>query len=336
MNFSEIVGHEYTINLLSNLAGSENIPHSFLFTGHAGIGKSSVAILFASLLNCISPDAGYPCGECKSCIRMRNNNHPDFIFIELPEGKKIIPRDKIVELRHAMRFAPAAGKYRISIIKNAQYMNEEASNAFLKTLEEPPAGNILILTATAPRDLPPTIVSRCQQLAFQLVPDEGIIQWLVKKFQTPLEEAALISKKAEGRPGRAADLIKANYYEKYRNWLDHIIDIKSITPDKILDMAASLDKSADDDGEVNDIFLAWEEWFRDILSVKISKDTEIIYDDIYADSVKTHANLYSIKNLTEKILLIDNARKELDGSRNSKLVIQNLLFRLQDDTKIPY
>lgn len=335
MNSSEIVGHKYTISLLSRLVGRKNIPHSFLFTGHAGIGKSTVAILFASTLNCISPNAGYPCGECTSCIRMRNGNHPDFVFIEPRDGKKFITIDKIRELKHNMRFPPAAGKYRISIIKNAQYMNEEASNAFLKTLEEPPAGNILILTATDPRDLPPTIVSRCQRLAFQLISDEELIQWLIKKFQIPLKEAALISKKAEGCPGRAADIIKTDQHKKHQNWLDHIIDIKNIPPNGILDMAISLANSASENREIEDIFLDWEEWFRDILYVKINKDTERVGED-YTDSIKNHINLYSIKNLTEKILLIDNARKELDGNKNSpQLVIQNLLFRLQDDITMP-
>jgi len=337
MNSFEIVGHSYTISLLSKLAKRKNIPHSFLFTGHAGIGKSTVAALFATVLNCISTNTDYPCGECVSCIRMHNNNHPDFIFIEPSEGKnKVIPIDRIRELKHAMKYAPAAGKYRITIIKNAKYMNTEASNAFLKTLEEPPAGNILILTATDPADLLPTIVSRCQRLAFQLVPDEEIIQWLLKKFQIPLEEAIFIAKKAEGCPGRAVDLIKANYYKKHQSWLDYIINIKDITPDNILDMAESLASSTYEDGEVNDIFLSWEEWFRDILSVKINKDTEKNYDNIYPDSMKNHAIFYSFKDLTEKILLIDNARKELDGNRNSKLVIQNLLFRLQDDTRVSY
>ena len=337
MNSLEIVGHKYTISLLLRLAGRKNIPHSFLFTGHTGIGKSAVATLFASALNCASTNNGYPCGKCISCLRMSNNSHPDFIFIKPSEEKnKIIKIDTIRELIHTMRFAPAAGKYRIFILKNVQYMNMEASNAFLKTLEKPNAGNILILTATDLDDLLPTIASRCQRLAFQPISCEELALWLTKKFQISLKEAELISKKSEGSPSRAISLIETSQHKKHQNWLESIINIKNISPTSILDMAESFISSAYENRDVDNILLGWEEWFRDILSAKTSKDMANFYDNIYIDSIETHAKLYSVKDLTEKILLIDNARRELDGNRNSKLVIQNLLFRLQNDNRIPY
>ena len=165
------------IDFLKQVIAREKIPHAYLFVGVPGIGKTTAAIALAQILNCENPDNGEGCGRCRSCRQIKSGNFPELVFIEA-EGR-YIKIEQIRDLDHVLGFKPLVGKYRVSVIRQAETMTEEAANACLKTLEEPPPGNMLVLTVTDPRDLLPTIVSRCQKVAFRPIPAHLIKKWLV-------------------------------------------------------------------------------------------------------------------------------------------------------------
>ena len=173
-------------------------------------------------MNCRVSGGVEGCGRCPACRQMLSGNSPDF-FSLAPDGQNV-RIEQIRELNRQLAFAPVE-RFRISVIRNAETMTGEAANAFLKTLEEPPSGNILILNTTEPIDLLPTIVSRCQRLSFQPVPLEEVCGWLVDTKGLPEPEARIIAHISQGSPGLAVEMLKMDFREKRREWISHLLAI---------------------------------------------------------------------------------------------------------------
>jgi len=133
--FNEIIGQEKAIVYLKRVMANDKIASAYLFTGAQGIGKTTTALAFALSLNCSNPVDGDGCNKCSSCKRMINGNHPDLIIIEPDQDKNVIRIDQIREINRHLAFSPALGRYRILILDPAEKMNDEAANAFLKTLK---------------------------------------------------------------------------------------------------------------------------------------------------------------------------------------------------------
>lgn len=164
---SEVVGQEYLkVTLTNQLAGGQ-IGHAYLFSGPKGTGKTTVARIVAKSVNCLSSKDGTPCGKCDNCASFENGQMIDLIEIDAASNRSI---DNIRELISKIALAPSVGKYKIYVIDEAHQLTKDASNALLKTLEEPPSHAIFVLATTEPEKLLPTIVSRCQHFEFRYVP----------------------------------------------------------------------------------------------------------------------------------------------------------------------
>jgi len=174
--FESIIGQRRAIGLLTRMVEKDRVPHALLLTGIDGIGKQTAAKAMAMAMNCLTPRGALACRECASCRKMLSGNHPDLIIVE-PSGV-FIKIDQIRTLQKRLMFAPIQGGRRSVIVNDAHTMNAEASNAMLKTLEEPPDNTHLVLTAQQTSDLLPTIVSRCQHVGFEPLSPESIAQRL--------------------------------------------------------------------------------------------------------------------------------------------------------------
>jgi DNA polymerase III subunit gamma/tau len=175
--FSDVIGQEHVTRTLQNAIGQERIAHGYIFSGHRGIGKTTVARILAMALNCRS-SAGpvpEPCGICESCTEIRAGNSVDVIEIDAATNRGI---DEIRELRDAARYRPARDRFKIYILDEAHQITDAAFNALLKTLEEPPSHIIFMMATTQPEDIPQTIRSRCQHFNFRAVRFEDILQQL--------------------------------------------------------------------------------------------------------------------------------------------------------------
>src|SRR5436189_3581568 len=172
--FSEVIGQDHVTRTLKNAIEQQRIALGYIFSGHRGIGKTTIARILAMALNCRSADkpVAEPCGICESCTEIRAGNAVDVIEIDAATNRGI---DEIRELREAARYRPARDRFKIYILDEAHQITDAAFNALLKTLEEPPGHVIFMMATTQPEDIPQTIRSRCQHFSFRAVGFEEIV-----------------------------------------------------------------------------------------------------------------------------------------------------------------
>jgi DNA polymerase-3 subunit gamma/tau len=179
--FADVAGQEHVTRTLLNALEQGRIAHGYIFSGHRGIGKTTIARILAQALNCRTAvgDAQRPtqepCGECDSCTEIRAGNSVDVLEIDAATNRGI---DEVRELREAARYRPARDKYKIWILDEAHQITDAAFNALLKTLEEPPDHVIFMMATTQPEDIPQTIRSRCQHFSFHAVKYDDILAQL--------------------------------------------------------------------------------------------------------------------------------------------------------------
>ena len=173
--FRELVGQEHVSATLQQAVQLGRVAHSLLFCGPRGTGKTSTARVLAKAVNCLSPQDGDPCNDCARCQAVNEGRFMDLIELDAASNRGI---DEVRNIRDRVNLAAAEGGYKVYIIDEAHMLTEHASNAFLKTLEEPPAHAIFILCTTDPQKILPTIISRCQRFDFRRLTSDAIIERL--------------------------------------------------------------------------------------------------------------------------------------------------------------
>ncbi len=204
MPFAGVLGHSRPLGLLAGSIARGTLPPSLLFTGPEGVGKRLAAQAVAEALNCLSPRGRDACGSCAACRRIARGSHPDVLAIEPPE----VGSTKIEVVRPAIAAAayrPFEGRCRVVIVNDADRLTEDAANALLKSLEEPPGGTVFILVTARAEVLPPTVRSRCSQLRFGRLSASDVARFLIERQGLEAEEAHAVAAVADGRPGRALD-----------------------------------------------------------------------------------------------------------------------------------
>lgn len=198
-NFDEVVGQQPIIQTLKNAIVQNRIAHAYLFCGPRGTGKTSIAKIFAKMLNC-EDESNKPCGKCTNCKMVQNGSHPDIIEIDAASNNGV---DEVRNLIDKVKYAPMQGKYKVYIIDEVHMMTTGAFNALLKTIEEPPAHVVFILATTEPNKVIPTIISRCQRFDFNKVSQKDIEKRLSivckeEKIEIDPEAISLIAQLADG------------------------------------------------------------------------------------------------------------------------------------------
>jgi DNA polymerase-3 subunit gamma/tau len=208
--FGDLVGQRHVTETLSNAINNNRVAHAYIFSGARGVGKTTAARILAKALNCAKGPTAEPCGECDSCTEIAAGSSLDVIEIDAASNRGI---DQIRELREMVRYAPAASRSKVVILDEAHMLTGEASNALLKTLEEPPDRVIFVMATTQPEDLADTIRSRSQHFHFRALTFAeitGRLEEIAKKENLKIEAGALavIARMAEGSLRDALSLLE--------------------------------------------------------------------------------------------------------------------------------
>jgi DNA polymerase-3 subunit delta' len=225
MSWQRIRGHDLQIAAFERVVQRGRLAHAYLFVGAAGIGKRLFADELARALLCEAPDRQRleACDRCPSCIQVAAGTHPDFFVIGRPEDKNVLPVEVVRdELCKSLSLKSARGKGKVAIIDDADYFNEESANCFLKTLEEPPPGSVLLLIGTSPSLQLPTILSRCQLIHFRPLPIADVALLLKQHGVDDAQWAEKLARLAGGSPGQAIALSDKALWEFRRILIDSL------------------------------------------------------------------------------------------------------------------
>jgi len=207
--FAQLAGQEHVVKALSNALAQNRLHHAYLFTGTRGVGKTTIARIFAKSLNCVSGITATPCGECSACKEIDSGRFVDLIELDAASNTQV---DNMRELLESALYAPTSGRFKVYIIDEVHMLSKSAFNAMLKTLEEPPGHVKFILATTDPQKIPVTVLSRCLQFNLKQLPPALIathLQYVLEQEQVSFEPAAvnLIARAAQGSMRDALSLM---------------------------------------------------------------------------------------------------------------------------------
>jgi len=314
----QIYGQKQAKELVSRSLAANRLAHAYLFKGPGGVGKQLFARTLAAAINCTENDGLKSCGHCGSCRKMEAGTHPDFLLVSPEKGA--IKIAQIRELIKKLSFAPYEATTRVVLVEDVHSMRQEAANSLLKTLEEPPKNNILILTADSAGNILQTILSRCQTIPFYPLSTEETAKILQEHVEIDQQTAQLLARLGEGSPGKALLLNELDLLSLRETLIVFLADSSSsrdLKTGRLLLMAESM---AALKGELPHFLGLLRLWLRDSLVALYG------CDEAAQSSVKRKE--WNSKQYFAKLEAIDCAEKELSRNCNRTLVCEVLLFRL--------
>jgi DNA polymerase-3 subunit delta' len=332
MIFKDILGQEQVVGFLKRALQKDRMPHALLFIGNEGVGKGSTALALAQALNCENrqPDQD-ACGQCSSCRLFETGNHPDFWQIS-PEGESVQPQikiDQIRELRRQVGFHPLAGNWRVVLLKPAETLNEAAANAFLKTLEEPPAGNLFILTAIGDRDLLPTIVSRCRRLTFGAIPQSILIQELQHRKGLSPEQASLVAAIHYGSLGRALAEELPDLLAKRDQVANELEVLQKGAIGEVLQWAADKGKKTTN---LDSFIVLARLWYRDLLALTCQAPAgQLVNQDRLAELVRQQQQMRG-SLILERLEALSSLQRQLRTNLNIELTLNHFSLEWRQES----
>jgi DNA polymerase-3 subunit delta' len=324
MSFHDIYGHEKQIGILQKALTQKRIGHVYLFSGIPAIGKKTLAGEFAKALNCEKEDALHDsCGECLSCRKIKQGSHPDVFSVEA-EGQ-FIRINAIREIQEQMKFKPLEARWRVFVIDNADKMNDQAANALLKTLEEPPPANILILVTARPYSMPSTIISRCRHMRFNPLSNAAVAQYLIDRMGLERHKALLLAGLSGGSFGQAVELNKDDIIS-YRTGLLKLLSItQKNDPFSLINFASFLGEEKKGIKQGLNIL---NTFFRDVLVFKETRKIDMLVNQDSSSFISTHATRLSGEQILQNIALVERAGETIEQNVNKSLTLETMAFKL--------
>lgn len=325
--FKQIIGHEQIIGHMQNAIRQKKISHAYLLCGESGSGKRLVAEAFAKAVLC--EEGGIEaCGKCKSCKQAESGNHPD-IRVVVREKATLGVKEIREQVTADVQIKPYSSEYKIYLIDEAEKMTEEAQNALLKTIEEPPEYAVFLLMVDRQELLLSTVLSRCVLLPFYPVATGKIKQFLMEEKGVPdylAESAAVFS---GGLVGRAVQYTESEAFTEQREEVLHLVKyVDQMTMAEVMENVKLLASKKDAAMEYLDMILLW---YRDVLMYKATKDINALMFANEPEAVADQAKKRSFENLQGIVEALEQVKQRLKSNVNFETALELLLLYMKED-----
>lgn len=328
LKFGEILGHEQIKEHFQKAIESHKVSHAYILTGEAGMGRKSLANAFALTLLC-EKGKSEPCMECHACKQVLSGNHPDLIYVTHEKPASIGVDDIREQINDTVAVRPYSSYYKVYIVDEAEKMTQQAQNALLKTIEEPPSYAIIILLTTNQEAFLPTILSRCVQLKLKPLKDFVVKSYLTESMKIPEVDADVYAAFARGNLGKAITIASSeDFKEMHQEILNLLKHIKEMDISELIDY---IQKLKDDHMDIYECLDFMQMWYRDVLLYKVTKDINLL---IFKDEYRTINEISKNSGYDgmERILeAIDKARVRLEANVNTELVLELMLLVMKEN-----
>jgi len=316
MSFSAIMGQEKALGLLKTYIDSSSLEGGYLFSGPEGVGKKMAALALAKKLNCLESQED-SCGHCSSCLKIKNNQHPDVHIISSEDP--LLKIDAIRHLQKEINLKAYEGAYKVFIIDNAHTLTSEAANSLLKILEEPPKKSLIILISDKPKLFFKTVISRCKIIKFFPLKREELEVILRKDYKLDNTFAHFLAYFSDGSLGRSLKLMDEDIMNKRNHLIDRFVLATNPSAESL-----SLKSRVD----VRDYLNLLSTWFRDIYLLKAGlPEREVINSDRSRELLRG-ATSFSFSELDAILGSITQAVSYLEMNVNTRLLMHNLGMEL--------
>lgn len=326
--FRDIIGHEQIIEHFQNAITLDKISHAYILNGPDKSGKMMLAEAFATALQCEKKGAE-GCMECHSCKQAASHNQPDIIYLTHEKINTISVDDIRKQINQDIITKPYAGPYKIYIVDEAEKMNQQAQNALLKTIEEPPAYAVIILLTTNADSFLPTILSRCIRLNIKPVDDVKIRAFLMSKYQIPDYQADISVAFAQGNVGKAIQLSTSEHFNELK---DSAVQLaKRIKSVDVYELGEVIKQISEYKMSINDYLDIMMVWYRDVLMYKATMDINglIFKEHIY--DIKKQASNSSYHGIQKILKALEKAKIRLTANVNFDIVMELLLLTMKEN-----
>ncbi len=327
--FADIVGHEQIIAHLKSAISMQKVSHAYILNGAERSGKMMLAEAFAMALQCEGHGTD-GCGTCRSCSQAKNRNHPDIIYVTHEKPNTISVADIRQQLNGTISIKPYnnTSQYKVYIVDEAEKMNEQAQNALLKTIEEPPSYAVIMLLTTNADAFLQTIRSRCVTLELKAVADEKIHKLLMNRFQVVDYKAEICVAFAQGNVGKAIMLAGSQSFNELKDQTIRLV--RKLRDTEIHDLMQEV-KEIEEFQQNDDFFDLILMWYRDVLMYKAAGSRgKLIYKD-QTHEIERQARDCSFEGLNHILEAIGTARRRIRSNVNQDMTLELLLLTIKEN-----
>ena len=328
LTFQDIIGQQPIKSHFENAIHSGKVSHAYILSGEEGMGKMTLAEAFALSLLCENREKA-PCLGCHSCKQVLSHNHPDLIYVRHEKPASIGVDDIRYQLNDTIGIRPYSSQYKIYIIDEAEKMTQQAQNALLKTIEEPPAYAVILLLTSNLEQFLPTILSRCIQLKLKPLKDSEVKEFLAREKNVPEEKAEIYSAFARGNLGKAVYLAESEEFQiVYQTMLALLKHLRGMD---IAELMETIRKLKEDHLDLDECLDFMQLWYRDVLMFKVTKDINLlVFKEEYA-SINDMSKNSSYQGLEAILEAVSKARVRLKANVNMELVMELMLLVMKEN-----
>ena len=326
-NFKDIIGQKQVKKHFQTAIETGQVSHAYIINGETGSGRHMLADAFAKALQCESRQQTDSCDICKSCLQAESGNHPDIRYIT--HEKTSISVDDIREqLNNDIQIKPYSSPYKIYIISDANKMTEQAQNALLKTIEEPPAYAVVLLLTDNMDALLPTIQSRCVTMNTKPINKEDIAAYLVKHLSMEPEQANIAAGFCQGNMGKAIRFANSQDFQEMKN--DTLRLLKKVDSMELAEIVEIIRGFSQKKGMINDYLDLMLLWYRDVLMLKVTKDANLmLYQEEYHE-ISRQASTHTYEKIENILQAIDKAKIRLNANVNFDIVVELMILTMKE------